>query len=90
MSPSLLTALITKLDALSEWRAELIQAAVQAVVDENGVGFAKVAQPVRIAITGSTMSPSIDATLELLGRDASMQRLSAGLQYFEELIASRA
>lgn len=89
VSPGLLAKLKAKLESLNEWQAEFIQAAVQAVVDENEVGFAKVAQPVRIAITGSTMSPSIDATLELLGREASMQRLSAGLQYFEELIASR-
>ncbi len=90
ISPALLSGLIVKLEALIEWKAEFIQVAVQSVVDEHEVGFAKVAQPVRIAITGSTMSPSIDATLELLGREASMQRLSAGLQYFEELIASRA
>jgi len=60
VSPSLLTALISKLDALSSWKPELIHEAVQSVVTENEVGFAKVAQPVRIAVTGSTMSPSID------------------------------
>jgi len=90
VSPELLSALIAKLELLSDWHAEHIQAAVQAVVDENEVGFAKVAQPVRIAITGSTMSPSIDATLALLGREVSMQRLSEGLESFEKLIASRA
>lgn len=86
VSPGLMSALIAKLDALDEWKAELIQAAVQAVVDENEVGFAKVAQPVRIAVTGSTMSPSIDITLELLGKDVSMKRLKKALVFYEKKI----
>ena len=89
VSPELLKALIEKLEALDNWVAEAVQAAVQAVVDENEVGFAKVAQPVRIAVTGSTMSPSIDATLELLGRDTSLVRLKAGLSAFELVLAAR-
>ena len=83
VSPSLLTALISKLDALSSWHPELIQDAVQSVVTENEVGFAKVAQPVRIAVTGSTVSPSIDLTLELLGKEKSMLRLQKALTAFE-------
>jgi len=51
-------------------------------VTENEVGFAKVAQPVRIAVTGSTMSPSIDLTLELLGKEKSMARLKKALDVF--------
>lgn len=83
VSPSLVMALIAKLEGLDPWVAESIQAAVQAVVDENEVGFAKVAQPVRIAVTGGTMSPSIDQTLELLGRDVSLVRLKKALVVFE-------
>lgn len=89
VSPELLQALIVKLEDLDQWGAKAIQAAVQAVVDENEIGFAKLAQPVRIAVTGSTMSPSIDATLELLGRDTSLARLSAGLTEFESVLAAR-
>ena len=82
VSPSLLAALIEKLEALPQWQAESIQESVQAVVTENEVGFAKVAQPVRIAVTGSTMSPSIDLTLELLGKEKSMARLKKALDVF--------
>ncbi len=84
----LLGELLTNLDALPVWSKEAIGQQVQAVVDNNEVGFAKVAQPVRIAITGSTMSPSIDATLELLGRDLSLERLKTGLLEFEKVLAS--
>ena len=86
-SPDLLEALIEKLAALTEWSVEGIAVAVQAVVDENEVGFAKVAQPVRIAVTGSTMSPSIDQTLFILGREVSMQRLQSGLRAFKNKFA---
>jgi len=82
-SPDLLSALIEKLIALDEWAVDGIAAAVQAVVDENEVGFAKVAQPVRIAVTGSTMSPSIDQTLEILGKEVSIARLKLGLVAFK-------
>ncbi len=88
-SDKLLLALIDKLDGLPSWAAEEIQACVQAVVDENEVGFAKVAQPVRIAVTGSTMSPSIDATLFQLGRDESLLRLRKAHSEFVELLAQR-
>lgn len=88
-SPGLLTILVAKLQELELWNAESIQACVQATVDENEVGFAKVAQPVRIAITGGTMSPSIDATLALLGRDVSLARLHSALPEFAAILAER-
>ena len=85
----LLASLVEKLTALTDWEPEAIQAAVQAVVDENEVGFAKVAQPVRIAITGGTNSPSIDQSLSQLGRDEALARLNASRPVFAEYIANR-
>lgn len=89
-SATLLRELIKKLESVSEWSADAIQAAVQSVVDENEVGFAKVAQPIRIAVTGGTMSPSIDATLFQLGREESLSRLRVAVPKFEALVAQRA
>jgi len=86
-SPDLLAALIEKLAALEAWTVDQIGVAVQAVVDDHEVGFAKVAQPVRIAVTGSTMSPSIDQTLFILGREVSMRRLESGLIAFKAKFA---
>lgn len=88
-SVELLASLCSKLEALSDWSAEHIQASVQAVVDENEVGFAKVAQPIRIAVTGGTMSPSIDQTLQLLGRDVTLARLSRANAEFESVLSNR-
>ena len=88
-SATLVAALIVKLSELGEWQSEGIQACVQAVVDEHEVGFAKLAQPVRIAVTGSTVSPSIDQTLALLGREESIERLAKAVPYYEKTIADR-
>ena len=82
-----LSAFIDQLNSLDDWLPESIQGCVQSVVDEHGVGFAKVAQPIRIAVTGGTMSPSIDQTLAVLGREVSLQRLEAGLIAFSDKLS---
>lgn len=78
----ILSTLIDKLAGVSDWTAENIQNCVQQTVDAHEVGFAKVAQPVRIAVTGGTNSPSIDATLAILGYEETLKRLRAGLAAF--------
>ena len=46
------------------------------------VGMGKVAQPIRVAITGNTVSPSLDVTLELLGRERTL----AAIEFAIDLI----
>jgi glutamyl-tRNA synthetase len=43
-------------------------------------GLGKVAQPLRVAVAGSAVSPPIDATLALLGRDRTLSRIDAALK----------
>ena len=82
-----LSAFIERLNSVDGWVPENIQACVQSVVDGHEVGFAKVAQPIRIAVTGGTMSPSIDQTLSVLGKEVSLQRLEAGLAVFSDRLS---
>lgn len=89
ISLELINALVENLDKLEEWSADSIQQQVQCVVDKFEVGFGKLAQPVRIAVTGSTISPSIDKTLELLGKQTTMDRLSQALTVFSEELEKR-
>ena len=89
-SIDLLRALTARLENVTVWQAEAIHVELQTVVDEYQVGFAKVAQPVRIAVTGSTISPSIDQTLQMLGQQTSLQRLNAASSAFERNIVGRA
>ena len=74
-----------KLADLKQWYADDIHHVIKQVVNEQGVGFPKVAQPLRIAVTGSTSSPSIDTTLDLLGRENSVERIGKLLEYIEKL-----
>jgi len=83
-TPSILQSIKEKLEAIEDWQAEAIQAVVQAVVDEKEVGFAKVAQPIRIAVTGCTTSPGIDQTLEMLGKEQALGRLESLIDYISQ------
>ncbi|MCP4700967.1 MAG: glutamate--tRNA ligase [Gammaproteobacteria bacterium] len=70
-----LAALYNRLEALDEWTPEAIHAAVIAVAEQYELKLGKLAQPLRIAVTGGTVSPSIDVTVYLTGQARSLQRL---------------
>lgn len=76
---SLLGTLRERLAALASWEAAAIHAAIEALATERGVGLGKVAQPVRVAVSGGTVSPPIDATLALLGRERTLARLGGAV-----------
>jgi glutamyl-tRNA synthetase len=54
-----------------------IDAALRAFADRSGLKLGQVAQPLRAALTGSTVSPGIDATLAALGRQEALARIEA-------------
>ena len=70
-----------KLSSLAEWKAAAIHDAVNEVATNLNVGLGKVAQPIRVAISGTAVTPPIDATLEVLGRETTLARLQQALTY---------
>jgi len=76
-----LASVTEKLRGLNGWTGEDIEAAVRATSESAGVGLGKLAQPLRAALTGRTVSPGIFDVLLLLGRDASLARLDAAHNY---------
>ena len=70
-----------KLSALDEWTAAGAHEAVNQTATELGIGMGKVAQPVRVAITGTAVSPPIDVTLEVLGRATTLRRLDEAMRF---------
>jgi len=68
-----------RLSALTEWTAPLIHDSLNGLATERSVGLGKIVQPVRVAISGGTVSPPIDATLALLGRQRTLARIQAAL-----------
>ncbi|WP_224367249.1 glutamate--tRNA ligase [Hyalangium versicolor] len=65
--------------ALPEWTVPALDTVIKTVSERAGVGMGKVAQPVRVAITGNTTSPGIGETLLLVGKDEALRRLDAAL-----------
>jgi glutamyl-tRNA synthetase len=61
---------------LAAWRAETIHEVISAVVARHTSSLGKLAQPVRLAVCGSTISPPIDITLAILGKEESLLRLA--------------
>jgi glutamyl-tRNA synthetase len=59
----------------TDFSAASIDAALRTFAEAQGRKLGQVAQPLRAALTGSTTSPGIDATLAALGRDEAMARI---------------
>jgi glutamyl-tRNA synthetase len=66
--------------AATDFSAAGVDAALRAFAEAEGKKLGQVAQPLRAALTGSTMSPGIDATLAALGRSKSLARLHAAAE----------
>lgn len=64
---------------LPEWTAAAIHGALNELANNLQTGLGKIAQPVRVAVTGTAVSPPIDATLALLGRERALGRIEAAL-----------
>lgn len=68
-----------RLAALAGWNADAIGDAMKATVEAQGIGMGKLAQPMRVAITGTQVSPDISHTVYLAGRDEALKRIDAAL-----------
>jgi glutamyl-tRNA synthetase len=74
-----LRMLAAKLGA-TPWERKALGAAVGEVVKSSGLKMPELAMPARLLVTGRTQTPSLDAVLELLGRETVLARLSKHLQ----------
>jgi glutamyl/glutaminyl-tRNA synthetase len=63
------------LAAAAEWKAEPLENAIKEVCTAMNLGLGKVAQPIRVAVSGSAVSPPIFQSLELLGRERTLARI---------------
>jgi glutamyl-tRNA synthetase len=74
-----LARLIEKLSALDDFSEANIERAFSAVLDEFDLSMGKLAQPVRVALTGSTVSPGIHEVIAVLGKERTLKRLRSAL-----------
>ena len=75
-----------RLAKLADWTAEPIHQCVIDTGEELDLKLGKVAQPIRVAVSGGAVSPPIDQTLALLGKEKTLERLDKALEF----IASQA
>ena len=76
----LLDAFVEQAEALAEWSAESAHALVASICETAEVNMGKLAQPIRILLSGGPISPPIDLTLELLGREETLARIRKGVE----------
>ncbi|MGH7457648.1 MAG: glutamate--tRNA ligase [Longimicrobiaceae bacterium] len=79
-----LEAVRDALERLDAWTPESIEEALRSAAGQLGVGFGKVAQPLRIALTGSAASPGIDVVVSVLGPENALGRLELALEWLRQ------
>jgi glutamyl-tRNA synthetase len=75
----LLTAVRARL-ASTDWTAAAMEEALRALAEERALGAGKIFQPLRVALTGNTVSPGIFDVLVMLGRELSLRRIDAAIR----------
>jgi len=76
---ALLDEAANDLNQLQDWSAQAIHDVISALAAAKGISLGKLAQPIRLAVCGGTVSPPIDATLAILGKAESLSRLAVAL-----------
>jgi glutamyl-tRNA synthetase len=74
--PALLAEVTAVLERLENWTSAAIHDVISSVAAARGVALGKLAQPIRLAVCGGTVSPPIDATLAILGKPEALSRLA--------------
>ena len=69
-------AAVERLAEVEPFEAEQIEAALRELAEKNGLKPREAFQPIRLALTGSSVSPGLFESLELLGKDESLARLA--------------
>ncbi len=72
------------LEAVTDWRGEVLHAEVDRIAAELALNMGKVAQPLRVAVVGRAASPGIDVTLELVGKEATLRRIDMALEFIRK------
>lgn len=79
-----LRAIRDKFAVVDDWDGEVLKDIVEQTAASFDMKMGRVAQPLRVAVTGFAASPSIDVTLELVGKARCLERLDSALAYIAE------
>jgi len=84
-----LKAMLKNLQDQDDWTPGSLHDVIDRVAAELEVGMGKVAQPLRVALTGAGVSPSIDKTLWLMGKQRSLEGIGKALAFIDARIAAQ-
>lgn len=73
-----------RLASLTDWSAVRLHDVIKEFAEAQALKMGKVAQPLRVALCGSAVSPSIDVTLELVGQERALTRITRAINYIRE------
>lgn len=73
---TMLRHVVPVLETVQDWQCDPVHEAIEKAARQHEVNMGKVAQPLRVAVSGSTVSPPIDQTLVILGRQATLSRIA--------------
>lgn len=78
-----LTDVLERFRSLSSWSKEDIGAVIEECARSHDLNLGKIGQPLRVAVTGGPVSPPIDVTLALVGRERTLKRLEQAIDFIE-------
>jgi len=79
-----LKAMAAEIPGIQDFSKEGIEAFLKNFIEANSIKFKVIAQPLRVALTGKTVSPGIDEVMVTLGRDRVAQRIKAAIDHIEK------
>ena len=82
-SAEVLQRLHDEFSAVTYWNGEILHHIVINTAEQLELGLGKVAQPLRLAVCGVTVSPAIDVTLSLLGKEKTLTRLEKAIKFIK-------
>jgi len=82
-SKLVLVDLLTNLNDINSWTAENIHSIIKSICEARDVGFGKVAQPFRLAISGDGNAGSIDINAQLVGKSRTLIRVKMAIDYID-------
>jgi len=84
-SKLVLVDLLSNLNDVSSWTAENIHSIIKSICEARDIGFGKVAQPFRLAISGDGKAGSIDINTQLVGKEKTLLRIKMAIDYIDNI-----
>jgi glutamyl-tRNA synthetase len=75
--------ILKRFEALSEWTEDALTETIEQCAAAHEIKMGKLGQPIRVAVTGGAVSPPIDVTLSLIGRQRTLARLQTAIEFIE-------